>query len=56
MSKGVKDGKYQAFYPDGKLQVNGKFKNNQKTGVWKYFDKDGKTVRKEKWRNGLLKK
>jgi len=56
MLKGIKDGKYQAFYPDGKLQAVGKFKNNKKTGTWRHFDINGKTVRKEKWRDGVLKK
>ena len=55
ISKGIKNGKYQAFYPDGKLQVNGKFKDNKKDGTWNYLDENGKSIRKEKWKNGQLK-
>jgi hypothetical protein len=55
ISKGIKDGKYQAFYPDGKLQVNGKFKKNRKDGTWSYFDENGERIKKEKWKNGQMK-
>ena len=52
MSKGIRDGKYKAFYPNGKLSINGKFKKNKRHGTWRYYDEDEKLIRKEKWKNG----
>ena len=54
VSKGLKNGKYIALYPDGKQQVTGKFKENKKDGTWKFYNENGKQIRKEKWKNGVF--
>ncbi len=37
----VKDGKFDYFYDNGKLDRYGNYKNNKRTGEWSYFHKNG---------------
>jgi len=41
----VKNGLYQKFYSDGKLQEVGNYKNNIMIGKWKYYDRYGVVIR-----------
>ncbi|MFZ6053193.1 toxin-antitoxin system YwqK family antitoxin [Halocola ammonii] len=45
----------KTYYPSGELESEGFFKEGQKHGNWKYYDKDGNQTRKEKYKNGVLK-
>ena len=45
----------KTYYPGGELESEGFFKEGQKHGKWKYYDKDGNQTRKEKFKNGVLK-
>jgi hypothetical protein len=56
MKNGIRHGKYKEFYPDGKLKIYGKFKKNARNGTWHYYNEDESVLKKEKWKNGVLKK
>ena len=61
-------GQYISYHKNGQIKTKGnhtpiKFKRNgvikkgaQKDGTWTYFSKSGKIIRKEKYKNGKLKK
>jgi antitoxin component YwqK of YwqJK toxin-antitoxin module len=34
--------------------VEGEFLEGKYQGIWKYYDKNGKVIKKEKWDNGEL--
>lgn len=38
---GKKEGKFESFYPNGKLLMSGYMKNNRNVGEWKYFYDNG---------------
>ena len=40
---GEKNGPVLENYSDGKLYLNGFYKDNEKDGKWEYFDREGKT-------------
>jgi len=52
------DGKYarngfsQAFYMSGVVEREGNYRDNQRVGVWKYFDTQGKLLRTEDRKDG----
>jgi antitoxin component YwqK of YwqJK toxin-antitoxin module len=49
------DGPYQEFNPRGKLVVEGRYKADQKHGVWKEWTLDGTTLLVEQsWKRGKL--
>lgn len=37
-----KRGKFKTYYPNGKLQSQGKVKNYHRNGQWKYYDEEGR--------------
>lgn len=39
---GKKEGKFESYYPNGKLLMSGMMKNNRNTGEWKYFYDSGR--------------
>lgn len=39
---GLKDGDFTAYYPDGKLQAKGSFKDDNYAGRWDFYYPDGK--------------
>lgn len=41
MNNGMLDGKFEGFHNNGQLKMKGDFKNNQKTGVWTFWDENG---------------
>ncbi len=42
----IKNGSYEAFFKRKKYVAVGKFKNNEKIGIWQFFNKDGILVEK----------
>lgn len=44
---GYKHGPYRKFRKDGTLKQSGAYKNGMKTGSWKQYHQDGKTVQDE---------
>ncbi len=51
-SKGVADDEAWFYYPNGKLKIEGNYKNGLKHGKWVYFNEKGKAIGKEKWKKG----
>ncbi len=49
--KGKLDGQIKIWNPEKQLIVNGGFNQNQKNGIWKYYDYSGKLVTKRKYFN-----
>ncbi len=41
--KGVKNGLYKKFYPEGPIEIEGVYKDDKETGIWKSYYKEGKT-------------
>lgn len=39
---GKKEGKFESYYPNGKLLMSGTMKNNRNVGEWKYFYNNGR--------------
>jgi antitoxin component YwqK of YwqJK toxin-antitoxin module len=39
---GIREGAYKIFYPNGKLKIHGAYKNEQKSGIWYFYNKEGK--------------
>ena len=35
--RGLKNGKFKEFYPEGNISMEGEFKNNFKDGYWEYY-------------------
>jgi antitoxin component YwqK of YwqJK toxin-antitoxin module len=48
---GKKEGKFESYYPNGKLLMSGMMKNNRNVGEWKYFYPNGNLES-----NGLFEK
>jgi len=38
---GLKNGDFIIYYPDGKIQMIGRIKQNKNTGLWKYYYSNG---------------
>ena len=38
---GILSGKYTYYYPNGKVDFEGNYKNNVKVGEWFYFSEEG---------------
>lgn len=38
---GKKEGKFESYYPNGKMLMSGNMKNNRNVGEWKYFYANG---------------
>ncbi|MEX0967686.1 MAG: hypothetical protein WD077_10635 [Bacteroidia bacterium] len=51
----VKDGAYFLYREDdGSLEVEGHYTQDKKSGEWKYYDKEGKVIKTENYKNGEL--
>lgn len=50
----VKDGKFTYYYPKGTVDSVGNYFNGEPDGKWYFLDKEGKTIRKKTYSNGLL--
>jgi antitoxin component YwqK of YwqJK toxin-antitoxin module len=42
---GKNDGKRVTYFPDGKIRYEGFYKNDNKVGIWKFYDETGKLVK-----------
>lgn len=51
----VKDGLYFMYDKSGKKLIEGHYKDDKKSGEWKYFDTKGKVTKTEQYENGELK-
>ncbi|CAN5313723.1 hypothetical protein BH09BAC5_BH09BAC5_01010 [soil metagenome] len=49
-----KTGKYSELYENQILKITGRYKNDLKTGKWKYYNPDGKLIRIEHYSEGRL--
>ncbi len=49
---GEKDGNAEYYYRTGDIKIEGKFKNGQKHGRWKFYDENGNKINTERWRKG----
>ncbi len=47
LKNGQKHGRYYEYYPNGEARIKGRFKNDIQVGTWRYYDKEGKLVRKK---------
>lgn len=45
-NKDIKNGAYQAIFKRRKIVALGMYRNNEKVGIWQYFNKDGVLVQK----------
>ena len=45
--------KYQKFYKNGKIKVEGIKVKKFRDGLWKYYDKNGKIIKAELYDNGF---
>ena len=51
--KGVKNGKFETFYLDGKLEGSGHVANNKNEGEWDYFYQNGQIACKGNFKNNF---
>lgn len=47
-------GKHTEFYKNGKVKVTGKYYFGSLDGVWRFYNENGKLIKKEKWKNNKL--
>ena len=45
--------KYQKFYKNGKIKVEGIKVKKFRDGLWKYYNKNGKMIKAELYENGF---
>jgi len=48
----ARNGFSQAFYLSGVVEREGEYRDNERVGVWKYFDTEGKLLRTEDRKDG----
>ena len=41
------------YYENGKLEVEGNFKDGKKDGIWTTYNRDGSNDRVAKWKDGV---
>jgi len=51
---GLLDSIYRSWYPNGKLQVEGRYESGGKTGQWKYYWRNGTIQATEEYADGHL--
>lgn len=49
LKNGMKHGSYHEYDSLGNVIIKGRYKNDQKSGVWKYYSSDGDLLKKEKY-------
>ena len=49
-----KYGPYFYYYESGKIKISGEYKDDEKSGTWKYYDEKGTLTNTEKYANGKL--
>jgi antitoxin component YwqK of YwqJK toxin-antitoxin module len=45
---------YKGFYPNGRLESEGKYENGNKQGKWKFYEINGILAREENYKDGIL--
>lgn len=53
--EGDKHGEALFYHQTGALKIEGYYKNDKKHRRWKYYDKNGELIEKERWRRGEKK-
>ncbi len=53
---GKPDGSAEFYYRNGRLKIEGEYKDGEKHGKWNYYDEKGERIGKERWKNGVRKK
>ncbi len=49
LKDGLKQGRYQSFYPNGDKKITGRFRNDEQVGIWRYFDQEGELLHKKRF-------
>ncbi|WP_245625615.1 DUF3352 domain-containing protein [Flagellimonas eckloniae] len=49
LKDGLKHGSYTEYYTNGAEKITGRFRKDEQVGTWRYFDNDGKLVRKKRF-------
>ena len=49
LKNGLKEGMYKSYDSLGNVLIKGRYKKNEKSGVWKYFTSEGDLIRKERF-------
>ncbi len=53
-ANGLKQGVWKDFYPNGKVQIEGRYLNDKKNGYFKEYNQQGNLLSITKWENGVL--
>ncbi|MBC8343865.1 MAG: hypothetical protein ISR55_07870 [Bacteroidetes bacterium] len=53
-TKMKKHGPYFYYYENGKLKIQGNYKNDKKHLTWTYYEETGKVVKVEEYRDGEM--
>lgn len=43
--EGIPDGRAEYFYPNGNIKISGKYKNGERNGKWKFYNRFGELIR-----------
>ena len=54
LKNGIKHGTYREYYPNGKIRVKGKFKKDEKDGVWKLYDENENLIEETEFSEGKI--
>ena len=54
VENGIKAGDFQSYFSNGRKQFVGKYKNDQKEGIWRVYAPEGKLIARLKFRRGRL--
>ncbi|WMN11811.1 DUF3352 domain-containing protein [Marivirga salinae] len=49
LKDGLKHGRYFQYDSLGNMVVKGRYRNDEKSGTWRFYDKDGDLIRKERF-------
>jgi antitoxin component YwqK of YwqJK toxin-antitoxin module len=51
------NGEHKEYHEDGKtIKISGSYLNDKKNGTWKEFDKEGKLINTQVYKNDVLQK
>ena len=50
--QGDRNGKWEDFFPDGKVMDEGQYTENRRSSLWKFYDSEGKTEQTGYFNNG----
>jgi len=46
-SKGVMDGEYISYHPNGEVYIQGNYRNGRPNGLWLFYDTEGTVIKEE---------